>query len=50
MKKALINFVDISKSYGKQMVLDEFNLYVRENEFQKYLDKGYIFGMKEKEV
>ena len=24
MKKALINFVDISKSYGKQMVLDEF--------------------------
>ena len=33
MKKALINFVDISKSYGKQLVLDEFNLYVRENEF-----------------
>lgn len=33
MKKALINFVDISKSYGKQLVLDGFNLYVRENEF-----------------
>ena len=33
MKKELINFVDISKSYGKQLVLDEFNLYVRENEF-----------------
>ena len=33
MKKPLINFIDISKSYGKQLVLDEFNLYVRENEF-----------------
>ena len=33
MKKALINFVDISKSYGKQLILDDFNLYVRENEF-----------------
>ena len=25
----------------------EDRVYVRENEFQKYLDKGYIFGMKE---
>ena len=33
MKKALINFVDISKSYNGNLVLDEFNLYVRENEF-----------------
>jgi len=27
----------------------EDRVYVRENEFQKYLDKGYVFGMKEKE-
>ncbi len=27
----------------------EDRAYVRENEFQKYLDKGYVFGMKEKE-
>ena len=33
MKKELINFVDISKSYNGNLVLDEFNLYVRENEF-----------------
>ena len=33
MKKALISFNDISKSYNGNMVLDEFNLYVRENEF-----------------
>ena len=33
MKKALINFVDITKSYNGNLVLDEFNLYVRENEF-----------------
>ena len=33
MKKALINFVDISKSYNGNLILDEFNLYVRENEF-----------------
>ena len=25
----------------------EDRVYVRENEFKKYLDKGYIFGMKE---
>ena len=33
MKKALINFVDISKSYNGNLILDDFNLYVRENEF-----------------
>ena len=33
MKKDLINFIDISKSYGSNMILDEFNLTVRENEF-----------------
>ena len=33
MKKQLINFIDISKSYNGNKVLDELNLYVRENEF-----------------
>ncbi len=33
MKNVLIDFVDISKSYNGNLVLDEFNLYVRENEF-----------------
>ena len=33
MKKELINFVDISKSFENNMILDEFNLYIRENEF-----------------
>ena len=32
MKKELINFVDISKSYNNNLILDEFNLYIRENE------------------
>lgn len=29
--------------------LSKDRVYVRENEFQKYLDKCYVFGMKEKE-
>lgn len=33
MNKKIIEFIDISKSYGDALVLDEFNLYVRENEF-----------------
>ena len=33
MSKKLINFVNISKSYGDNLVLDELNLYIRENEF-----------------
>ncbi len=33
MKKDLVNFIDISKSYGNTMILDEFNLTVHENEF-----------------
>ena len=33
MSKKLINFVDITKSYGENVVLDELNLYIRENEF-----------------
>ncbi len=32
-KKHLIDFIDISKSYNHTTVLDEFNLYIRENEF-----------------
>ena len=33
MAKKLIDLVDISKSYGDNLVLDEWNLYIRENEF-----------------
>ncbi|MEG1458485.1 MAG: ABC transporter ATP-binding protein [Acetivibrio sp.] len=31
--KKLIDLVQISKSYGNQIILDELNLYIRENEF-----------------
>lgn len=33
MSKHLIDFIDISKSYNHNLILDEFNLYIRENEF-----------------
>lgn len=33
MSKKLINFVNITKSYGDNVVLDDLNLYIRENEF-----------------
>ncbi len=33
MAKRLIDLVDISKSYGDNLILDELNLYIRENEF-----------------
>ena len=33
MPNKLIDFVDISKSYGENTVLDNLNLYIRENEF-----------------
>ena len=33
MSKKLINFINISKSYGNNLVLDDLNLYIRENEF-----------------
>lgn len=33
MANKLIDFVGISKSYGENLVLDDLNLYVRENEF-----------------
>lgn len=33
MSKKLINFVDITKSYGDNVILDDLNLYIRENEF-----------------
>lgn len=33
MNKKLINFVDITKSYGDHIVLDQLNLYIKENEF-----------------
>lgn len=33
MSKKLINLTGISKSYGDHVVLDDLNLYIRENEF-----------------
>ena len=33
MSKHLIDFIGISKSYDSNLVLDDLNLYVRENEF-----------------
>ena len=33
MKEVLVNLEHISKSYDSQMVLDDLNLYIRENEF-----------------
>ncbi|MCI7106359.1 MAG: ABC transporter ATP-binding protein [Agathobacter sp.] len=33
MSKHLIDFINISKSYDNNLVLDELNLYIRENEF-----------------
>ncbi len=33
MKKALVNLEHISKSYDGQLILDDLNLYIRENEF-----------------
>ncbi len=33
MANKLIDIVDVSKSFGNNLVLDEFNLYIRENEF-----------------
>lgn len=33
MTKSLINLVNIHKSYGEQIVIDNLNLYIRENEF-----------------
>lgn len=33
MSNRLINLENISKSYGSQLVLDDMNLYIRENEF-----------------
>ena len=39
MSKHLIDFIDISKSYDNNLVLDELNLYVRENEFLTLLGR-----------
>ena len=33
MNNKLIDFINISKSYSTQTVLDDLNLYIRENEF-----------------
>ena len=31
MSKKLINFVNITKAFGDNVVLDDLNLYIREN-------------------
>ena len=33
MKDALVDLVNISKSYDGQLILDDLNLYIRQNEF-----------------
>ena len=33
MNHTLVNLIDISKSFGDQVILDELNLSIRENEF-----------------
>ena len=33
MKNALVNLEHITKSYDGQMILDDLNLYIKENEF-----------------
>ena len=33
MKNELVNLVNITKSFDEQMILDDLNLYIRENEF-----------------
>ena len=33
MSHKLIDIVNISKSFGENLVLDDLNLYIRENEF-----------------
>ena len=40
MSNKLIDFINISKSYGTQTVLDDLNLYIRENEFLTLLGRA----------
>ena len=42
MKNALVNLVNISKSFDNQMVLDDLNLYIRENEFLTLLGPQWL--------
>ena len=42
MSNKLIDLIDISKSYGMQTVLDELNLYIRENEFLTLLGHEWM--------
>ena len=45
MSKHLIDFIDISKSYDNNLVLDELNLYVRENDrarWWQYVTTGKV--------
>lgn len=37
MSKHLIDFIGISKSYDSNLVLDDLNLYIRENEFLTFI-------------
>ena len=43
MSNKLIDLIDISKSYGMQTVLDELNLYIRENEFLTLLGPEWMW-------
>ena len=40
MSSKLIDFVHVSKTYGMQTVLDDLNLYIRENEFLTFWDRA----------
>ena len=40
MSNRLIDIVDITKSYGDSVILDQLNLYIRENEFLTLLGPG----------
>ena len=39
MSNKLINIINISKAFDENVVLDELNLYIRENEFLLFSDQ-----------
>ena len=42
MSNRLIDIVDITKSYGDSVILDQLNLYIRENEFLTLLGRKWV--------
>lgn len=42
MSNRLIDIVDITKSYGDSVILDQLNLYIRENEFLTLLGPKWV--------